>query len=174
MFVMAGVIAVVIVIVLLIQAAQPKIVYQPAVACELLTQEEAKEMLGDNVLHQNPANPTLQDNVATSKCSYTDTNPEQNQMLVAAVAVRSGVNDDGTAKNTREFAAAAKARGLEAVDHIGDTAFFNPELGQLNVLQGHDWIIVSYGVGAAPKENKLDKAIELAQKLIADPQLPTF
>ncbi len=172
--VMVGVVAIIVVIVVLIQAAQPKIVYQPAVACDLLSEEEAKEMLGQNVLHQPASNPTLKDNVATSKCGYTDTNPEQNHMIVAADAVRSSVNDDGTTKNTREFATAKLNSGTQTVDHLGDKAFFNPELGQLNILSGRNWIIISFGAGTSPKNNSLDKAVELAQKVIADPILPTF
>ena len=172
--VMLGFVAIVVVVVLFIQNAGPKIVYQPSVACDLLTKDEAKEMLGDQVLDRNQANPTLQDNVATSKCSYTDVNPEQNQMKVAAIAVRSAVNDKGTEKNKREFAAAKLNQGMQAVSNLGDKAFFNPELGQLNILKGRDWIILSYGIGANPQANTLDDAIELSQKVIAAPQLPTF
>lgn len=172
--VMVGFVAIVVIIVTLIQNAQPKIVYQPAVACELLTEQKAKEMLGDQVLHQNPANPTLQNGVATSKCAYTDVNPEQNQMKIAAVAVRSGVDDKGTAENKAEFAAAKSARDVEVVKNVGDSAFFNPKLGQLNVLKGRDWIIVSYGTGSDPQSNTLADAIELSQKVLTTPQLPTF
>lgn len=167
-------VALVVVAVVFIQNSGTKIVYQPAVACELFTEDEAKEMLGQQVLHQTPANPTLQSNVATSKCSYTDVNPEQDQMIVAAVAIRSAVNDKGAEKNELEFTAASTAKNVEIVKNIGDSAFFNPQLGQLNILKDRDWVIVSYGVGSDPKSNPLDKAIELAQKVIFDSQLPTF
>ena len=169
-----GVMAIVVIIVLLIQAAQPKIVYQPDIACDMFTQDEAKEMLGDTVLHQTPASPTLQSGIATSKCSYTNQNPDQDQMLVAAVAVRSAVDDSGTDKNTATFHVAATAKEVQAVNGIAQRAFFNSKLGQLNILSGRNWIIVSYGVGADPRSNTLDRAIELAQKVIADPTLPTF
>lgn len=160
--------------VVFIQNSGPKIVYQPAIACDLLTKDEAKEMLGEQVLDHTPASPTLSQDVATSKCSYTDSNPEQNQMKVAAIAVRSAVNDQGTEKNKREFAAAKLNQGMQPVNNLGESAFFNPELGQLNILKGRNWIILSYGVGTDPKSNTLEEAIELAQKVVIASQLPTF
>lgn len=172
--VVVGAIAIITLIVLFIQNSGPKIDYQPTIACDLLTEEKAKEMLGDKVLHQKPDSPTLSQNVATSKCSYTDQNPDQDKMLVAAVAVRSGVTDQGTDKNKREFAAAKLNQGMQEVKNVGDDAFFNPTLGQLNILKDRDWIIVSYGVGADPKSNTLDNAKKLAQKLTTSPMLPTF
>lgn len=172
--VVIGFILLVVAVVLFIQHSGPKIDYQPSVACSLLSKDEAKEMLGDQVLDRAPASPTLQNDVATSKCSYTDMNPEQDQMKVAAIAVRSAVTDKGTDKNKREFAAAKLNPGMQTVNNVGDNAFFNPELGQLNILKGRDWIILSYGVGADPKSNTLEDAIELSQKVIAAPQLPTF
>lgn len=172
--VVLGFVIIVVVVVAVIQNAQPKIVYQPAVACVLFTEDEAKEMLGDQVLHQRPADPTLQNDVATSKCAYTDTNPEQSQMKIAAVAIRSGVNDKGAAKNKAEFAAAKTAHGVEVVNNVGESAFFSPKLGQLNILKGRDWFIVSYGVGSDPQSNTIDDAIELSQKVITTPSLPTF
>lgn len=169
-----GFVLLVIIVALFIQNSGPKIVYQPTVACGVFTEQKAKEMLGDQTLHQTPDDPTLQDNVATSKCSYTDRNPDQDQMLVAAVAVRSGVNDKGADKNKREFAAAKLNQGMQSVEQLGDSAFFNPQLGQLDVLRGRDWIIVSYGIGASPQRNTLTRAIELAQKILGEPELPTF
>ena len=172
--VIVAVIALIVAIVMFIQNSGPRLDYQPDVACDLLTEQKAKEMLGDQVLHQNPANPTLQADVATSKCAYTDANPEQDQMKIAALAVRSAVNDKGSEKNRAEFAAAKSARGVEAVKNVGESAFFNPELGQLNILKGRNWIITSYGTGSAPQTNTLEDARELAQKIISTPQLPTF
>ena len=145
----------------------PKIVYQPAKACELFTPAEAQEMLGEKVLSTEANEPTIKDDMATSKCSYTDENPDQNAMLVAAVAIQSGINDTGVAKNKADFPKAKAAKGMEAVNDIGDSAFFNPTRGQLNVLKGKDWFIFSYGVGASPQENTLEKQLELARKTIA-------
>lgn len=144
----------------------PKIVYEPAKACELFTPEEAGSFLGDEILSTEANRPDIQGDLATSKCSYTDKNPDQAKMLVAAVAIRSGINDEGIAKNKTDFAKAKVANNAEAVKGIGESAYFNKTNGQLNILKGTSWIIISYGVGATPQENTLEKATELAHKVV--------
>lgn len=164
----------IIAIVSLIMASGPKIAYQPAVACNLLTKDEAREMLGQNVLGGDRKNPTLTNDVATSKCAYTDMNPEQSAMRAAAVAVQSAVTDKGAERVKATFAASKIGKNTEEIKDVGDSAYFDPKLGQLNVLDGRNWIIVSYGVGESPQSNTVDDAVELAQKLLSDPRLPTF
>lgn len=164
----------IIAIVSLIMASGPKIDYQPAVACNLLTKDEAREMLGQDVLGGERKNPTLSNDVATSKCAYTDMNKDPQAMLVAAVAVQSAVTDKGIQRVKAEFAASKIGKNTETVTWLGDSAYFNPALGQLNILDGRNWIIVSYGAGESPENNTLEQATELAQKVISDPQLPTF
>lgn len=172
--VILGGIGIVIAIVLLIQNSMPKIDYQPSVACNLLTKDEAAEMLGEDVLHSNPKNPTLSNDLATSKCSYTDSNPEPDNMLVAALAVRAGVTDKGVERNKAEFSVAKLAKDVEIVNDIGESAYYNPKLGQLNILQGRDWLIVSYGVGNDPQSNTLENAIKLSQRVLWAPSVPSF
>ena len=167
-------ICLVIAIVSLIIASGPKIDYQPAIACDLLTKEEAKEMLGQNVIAGTPKNPTLSRDIATSKCSYTDMNTDAQAMLVAAIAVQSGVNDKGVARVKATFAASKSGKNVELVNGLGDSAYFNPQLGQLNILDGKNWIILSYGTGQSPQNNTLDNAVTLAQKVLKAPDLPTF
>ena len=167
-------ICLVIAIVSAVIGSGPKLDYQPAVACNLLTKDEASEMLGPDVLGGERKNPTLSNDVATSKCAYTDMNEDPAAMLVAAIAVRSAVTDKGAQLVKAEFAASKVGKNTERVAQLGDDAYFNPTLGQLNVLDGRNWIILSYGAGQSPEANTLDKAIELSQKVLADPQLPTF
>lgn len=167
-------ICLVIAVISLIAASGPKLDYQPAVACRLLTKDEAKEMLGQDVLGGDQKNPTLSNDIATSKCAYTDMNTDQNAMLAAAIAIQSAVTDKGAERVKATFAASKIGKNVEEVKGLGDSAYFNPELGQLNILDGRNWIIVSYGTGQNPENNTLDKTIELAQKVISSPELPTF
>lgn len=143
-----------------------KIVYQPAKACELFTLKEAQEQMGAKALHSNNQPPMVKANTATSKCGYTDGNPQQGSMIVAAVIVRSGINDQGVEQNEKEFTAGWPKQHVETVKNIGDKAYFNVERGQLNVLQGRDWYIFSYGVGDSPESNTVEKSIELARRVI--------
>jgi hypothetical protein len=153
-------------IILFIQNSKTKIVYQPANACDLLTPKEAQELLGSKAPHSGVQTPVLSGDTAISRCGYTDGNPDTNTMVVAAIVVRSGVNDKGVAKNKTEFETNQSAKDVEPVKNLGDSAYFNKNLGQLNVLKGHEWIIFSYGVGASPSTNTLDDAVKLANKIL--------
>ena len=147
-----------------------RIVYKPTNACELLTPAKAQDLLGDGVISVDTKGATIDGDLATSKCSYTDRTPSQEQMKVAAVAVRSGINDDGVAQNKTDFAASKAGKEVIDVDHLSDDAYFNPVTGQLHILDGRRWIIVSYGIGTAPQSNTVDDAIQLANTILDYPQ----
>lgn len=154
------------VVVLVNHLSQPQVVYTPTRACDLLTPSEAQELLGEKINSVDKNKPEIKENVAVSKCSYTDLNTDLSQMIVAAVAVRSGINDEGTAQNKNEFTSAKAAKTSEKVPEFGENAFFNTSNGQLNVLRDHDWIVVSYGVGANPEQNTIEKVSELTRKVL--------
>jgi hypothetical protein len=161
-----GVVVLITAITLFVRSNAPKVVYQPANACDLLTLTEAQEMLGGRTLASNVNTPILSNDTATSRCGYTDGNPDTNNMIVAAIIVRSGVNDKGVQKNKTEFAAGKPSQHVETVKDLGNSAYFNQKLGQLNILDGREWIILSYGVGSAPETNAVDKAVELARMVV--------
>ena len=163
MLVVAVVIAAVVVVV---YNSTPKVVYQPAKACELLTMSEAKSLMGEKTLNSNIQNPVQSGNIATSNCGYTDGNPQTDDMIVAAISVRSGINDDGVRQNAAEFSAGKPTQGAETVKGIGDDAYFNTQSGQLNVRDGKNWIIFSYGMGSSPTMNTLEQTLDLARKVI--------
>lgn len=161
-----GIALVITLIGLFIYNNQSKIIYTPANACDLFTLKEAQEQMGAKALHSNNQPPMVKANTATSKCGYTDGNPQQGGMIVAAVIVRSGINDEGVEQNKNEFTAGWPSKNTETVKDIGERAYFNTERGQLNVLQGRDWYIFSYGVGDSPESNTVEKTVELARKVI--------
>lgn len=153
-------------ITLYMRATTPNVVYQPAKACDLFNFAEAKELLGEKLLTTTTQSPIISDDTAVSKCGYTDGNPDMNNATVAAIVVRSGINNEGVIQNKQEFAAGKPSQNVEAVKDLGDDAYFNQELGQLNVIDDKKWIILSYGTGAAPQANTVDKAIILAKKVL--------
>ena len=143
------------------------VVYAPTKACERLTPTEAQHLLGDQVLSIDTKNPAVSGNIAISKCSYTDRNPDQTKMKVAAVAIRSGVNDKGVAQNKQEFAASKKANPqVQDIADLGDGAYFNPVNGQIGMLEGRDWLIISYGIGADQQGNTLEEVTKLARLVL--------
>lgn len=144
----------------------PKIVYQPAKACELFTADEARDLLGSKAIKSGDKAPLQEQNTATSTCGYANGDSNTETMKVAAVMVRSGINDDGVRQNKTEFTAGKPQENVEDVKELGDSAYFNKELGQLNILVDKQWIIVSNGVGSAPQANTVEDAVTLAKKVL--------
>ncbi|MES2630425.1 MAG: hypothetical protein V4611_00505 [Patescibacteria group bacterium] len=144
----------------------PKIDYQPAVACELLTLDEAKELMGNNAVGSAVTAPVISGDISTSKCGYTDGNTDTANLIVAAINVRSAINDKGVEQNKTEFTKGTPEENVVIVNGLGDKAYFNEANGMLNVLDGKNWILISYGPGSDPAANTLEDAAELAQKVI--------
>ncbi len=147
----------------------PHIVYQPVEACKKFTPEKAMDLLGDEVISVDKNKPVITSDMAESTCSYSDKNSAS--MKVAAVKIRSAINDDGIKQNKTEFGLASLNDGREHVDGIGQSAFFvadktSPQAGQLNVLTKRGWMIFSYGVGDNTQENTLDDVIKLAKSVL--------
>lgn len=146
------------------QAKVIELDYNPVVACTLLTKDEAKELLGGNVIDTNKNAVSVTESKATSKCSYSDDN--SGNMAVIGLAVRSAVTKAGVEENRRDFVASKAANKIETVDGIGDEAFFIPVNGQLNILKGRAWILITYGVGDDKSTYTLENAKKVATKVI--------
>jgi len=155
---------------LVIRSQQPNIVYEPVNACDLFTPEEAQELLDDDVHRVNTQKPQImKDQTATSKCSYGNmkgatSDPEN--MRIAAVAIRSGFNDEGVAKNKSDYQLMKKSVPGEPVENLGDDAFYTKANGQLNILDGRMWIILSHGIASTPEKNKLKDLLKLADLIL--------
>lgn len=162
-----GIVAIVIAtVVAIVYSSAPKIIYKPVKACDLLTAKEAKSLLGNRTMGTSNTAPQISADNATSQCGYADGNPKTEEMIVIAVIVRAGVNDEGVARNNTDFAAARPEKGVQDVEGVGDDAFFNEANGQLNVLDGRNWFILSYGVGSDPLSNTLADAKKLANEIL--------
>ena len=149
------------------QSQRIDIVYQPTSACTLLTKSIAQEFLGKEVLGGNGDQEIGDTGTATSDCSYTDSNEDENAMRVIAVKVRSGYDDTGVAQNKRDFAAHKAANDTEAVENVGTQAFFNRTNSQLHLLTDKTWMIVSYVEGKTPSLDALGKTTAIAKRMLA-------
>lgn len=164
--VLVGLLAIVGLIVLGVHNSGPKIDYQPVAACTYFSGPEALELLGDKTISTNNDSPVISGDMATSKCGYADGNADTNKLLVAAIIVRSGINDKGVEKNITEFTNGTPTNNVEVVKDVGDKAYFNQVNGQLNVLKGHDWFILTNGFGSSPEANTMDDAVKLAKLVL--------
>jgi len=145
---------------------QPKITYEPAYACDLLTLDEAKTLLGDKTINGVHETPVQSGDLTVSKCAYSDGLPDTENAVVAAISVRSGINDAGIALNKAQYESGKPSAGIEEVSGLGDNAYYNTGLGQLNVLKDSTWILLSYGSASAPQGNSLEETKKLAQLVL--------
>jgi hypothetical protein len=146
--------------------SQPKIVYEPARACELLTLGEARELLGEATINGVIVEPVQTGDITTSRCSYSDGLIQGGSDTVAAIVVRSGINDAGIELNKAQFVSGIPTDNVEMVKDLGENAYFNKTLGQLNVLKASTWILISYGSSSSPTANTLEDAVKLADKVL--------
>jgi len=140
--------------------------YSPVNACDLLTMKEAHKLLGKDVIGTPVVDPNVSGDVATSSCSYTDKNPNQAAMKVAALSVLSAVDDKGVEVVKSEFTSKEATKEVKVVKDLGDAAHFDSSVGQLDVLNGKELLRISYGIGASPQMNDLDQAIGLARDIL--------
>ncbi len=161
-----GIVITISIIALSIYNSTPKVVYQPTAACDMFSATKAKELLGEKIITSSVAAPTQSGDTASSNCGYTDGNPDTNNTIVAAIMIRSGINDKGVQQNKTEFSAGQPKTDVKVIKDLGDSAYFNQKLGQLNILNGRQWIIISYGVGSSPQTNTEDDAVKLAHKIL--------
>lgn len=164
--IIGGVVLGIVVVSVLVFNSIPRIVYKPSNACDFLTMQEAQSLLGDRTMKSNVGPPVQSNNVSLSRCGYTNGSGDENTLIVAAIIVRSGVNDKGVEQNKSEFIAGRPTKGVETVTNLGNSAYFNQQNGQLNILNGRDWIIVSYGTGSNPQDNSVEDAVALARKIV--------
>jgi len=146
--------------------SEPKIVYEPAPACGLLTLDEAKEFLGEAAINGVNSDLVQTGDIVTSRCGYSDGKIDTANAVVIGVAVRSGINDEGIEQNKTQFSNGMPTDNVEVIKDLGDSAYFNQTLGQLNILKQSTWIILSYGLGASPETNKIEDAVKLADKVL--------
>lgn len=162
--IVAGLLVIVGIFALINHLSGPQIVYQPIKACEVFTPAKAQSLLGPDMSGADKNEPQISGDLAVSKCGYS--NLDAQAMIVAAVTIRTGINDEGVTQNKSDFAKSKAANSTEKVSNLGDGAFFNGKLGQLNVLKNGSWYLFSYGLGSAPEQNTLDQALKLAHKVL--------
>lgn len=144
-----------------------KYVYEPTKACTLFTPEKALDLLGEKVVNVTTNNKgvSIQGDLATSSCGYTNEKNDASAMTVAAVKVRSAINDKGAILNKSDYTKSRASNEVEDVKKIGDEAYYNKTSGQMHVYKNRDWIILSYGMGSDPASNTIEKATELAKAI---------
>lgn len=140
-------------------------------ACDVLTESAAKKVLGDAASKgDTAAGDVASDDVSVSNCVYTvkstgGTIKEQlSNSTSASVLARAAKTSKGAESNKYVFGE-GKPKGVQDVSGYGDKAYFNPDYGQLNILEGNNWYIISNHKGSKATEGTLAEAKVLADAI---------
>jgi hypothetical protein len=137
-------------------------------ACGIFTLADAKQLLGDSAKGgENPADTSSQD-VDVTVCSYlqdlSSSNVPVSSGKSASLTVKIPKTDDGIKSNQGQFGI-VKPGNVQDVSGYGDSAYWDSEHGQLNILKSNTWYILSNGP-TTPASRTLDEARQLADLLI--------
>jgi hypothetical protein len=139
-------------------------------ACNYLTAAIAAKLLGEGSAKSDGGSPVTTEDLSVSTCIYTskpgETIADVKNMRSLTLLVRSPLTAVGAASNDEPFD--SLKTGAIKVDGYGEKAFWDPELGQLNVLKGGTWLILSSG-----KTSLIESTLDDAKKL-ADEIVPQF
>lgn len=134
-------------------------------ACHTFSLDDAKRLMRNAVKsNQNPIYESSSD-LEVSTCTYTEqtTSAAVPGRKSASLLIRYPKTDKGALSNRNEFGPLRPA-AVQTVSSYGDSAYWDPSHGQLNILKNDIWYVVSYGQ-AAPSARTLDQAKELANLL---------
>lgn len=138
-------------------------------ACDVLTEAAAKQVLGAGAEKGNTAaGNASSDDISVTNCNYNykpvTTGPALQQLqsaVAAGILARSAKTKTGAESNKAVFGP-QKPAGVQDVSGYGDKAYFNPKFGQLNILKGGNWYILSHYTGVSPSKGTLEDAKKLA------------
>ncbi len=136
--------------------------YKVVDACTALTQTDANTLLGTTAIKGDTSqgNSTSDDrNVST--CSYSIATPLKSLTLLA----RSAKTATGADSNHTQATTGKPATG-QVVAGFGDSAYWDPTYGQLNIFVHNNWYILSSG-GLRPSDKTLDGAKAMATLIMS-------
>jgi hypothetical protein len=136
-------------------------------ACEVLTVEVARQLLGSVSRAASPAPEAGSDDVTVSTCTRTNRATSVTEARTASLLMRVAETGTGAKSNEAVFASSSLPKGAEEVEGYGEKAFWNPAFGQLNILEGGNWYILSVGP-IDPKKHTLDETEKFADAIIDD------
>lgn len=135
-------------------------------ACDYFKQADADQLLGAGSQKGSLNADASSSDVHVSTCTYTtkaETLEEARNMRTASVLVRAPLTETGAESNETPFQ--NRPQGAQDVSGYGDQAYWDPSMGQLNVLKDNTWLIISNGKSHA-SDRTLDEAKKLADIVV--------
>lgn len=120
--------------------------YKIVKACDELTLDEAKTVLGDAATPGSTSTPVENESLYIDTCSYVNNATALADIRIITIMIRSALDGDGQASNTEAFepGGPTNPEGSEAVSGYGEKAFWDPSTQQLAILKENLWISVMY------------------------------
>jgi hypothetical protein len=143
--------------------------YRSVAACDLLTLDDTKTLLGANAVQTLREGPDSGVNENISQCSYSNNETDLALMRVIHISARSPLTKDGIDGNTSAFEStngATPAAGDEVVEGYGDKALWDTSTHQLAILKGNAWLRISYG-GSNQTANTIEDAKKVADIILS-------
>lgn len=136
--------------------------YEIVDACTILTQADADALLGGSATKVDTSiGNTATNDINVSTCSYS----VPTQLRSVTLLARSAKSAAGAAAN-RTQATSIKPEAAQDVSDFGESAYWDPTYGQLNVFKHSNWYILSSG-GLKPSDKTLDGAKAMAARIIS-------
>lgn len=116
-------------------------------ACEVFTPQDAVDVLGSGAKagsssQVNSSSTASADRLLTT-CSYSYDPGSLSELITVTILLRGS-----SANEARQDFSGARPAQAETVTGYGEAAYWNPALGQLNILKGQYWVIISAGSGS--------------------------
>ncbi|HET7827713.1 MAG TPA: hypothetical protein VFK97_02495 [Candidatus Saccharimonadales bacterium] len=136
-------------------------------ACSIFSLADARQILGAGAKGGSNSLESSAQDVAVSQCAYTQssgTSAPVSSAKTASLTMRIPKTADAERTNASQFSL-LKPATAQTVSGYGDSAYWDAEHGQLNILKNQIWYILSYGP-AAPSARSLEQTKQLADLLI--------
>jgi hypothetical protein len=133
-------------------------------ACEVLTADIAKTLLGSVGDESAPAPDPGSAGVNVSSCVRANTVVGFDKTRSVSLLMRVATSQTGAESNESVFTTGSLPTGAQQVDGYGDKAFWNPAFGQLNIFENGNWYILSSGQ-IDPRTHTLADTLKLADAL---------
>lgn len=136
-------------------------------ACTKFTLEDAKKVIGSSAKSDSSVSPGVSaDDANVTTCTYSVSGgaDSSTKLQTASLLIRSPKTAAGVVSNQAPFNE-AKPVSAENVGNLGDAAYWNAELAQLNVLVKDNWLIITAGP-VKPVDRNQDQAVQAANLII--------
>jgi len=134
-------------------------------ACEVLTQEIAKSILGSVGEAAQPPPSTSTEDVKITSCVRANAAASLDSPRSVSLLMRVATSVTGARGNESVFVSGSLPSGAMEVPGYGQAAFWTPAFGQLNILENGNWYILASGP-IDPREHTLAETKTLADAII--------